>query len=301
MALLEPSTTHSPDMRKSVNDHFHALLGLCWSNGTTFEMQSMRVCLKGVVGKRIRTIPSIALKQCPQKECDNSFKRNYYEVASVASRKTAKQRNMPRKNTAKYSGAAQAFIEQVTARARGWRIMESNIREVEGEPLYVYVHDVGTSYTWMARIEIEGFLSAATSIREQSEEVQKTISAHLANLIGDLVEKRSLLPTTGNLETQKQLVKGKLDEDGPPGLFQLATLHAGTTETVFEYDLLQPGGHFIILRYCTEKDVHLRSLLLPPTTAGTRGVLDGKALASALATIIEFDSENLPQLRIDDI
>ena len=94
--------------------------------------------------------------------------------------------------------------------------MESNIREVEGDPLYVYVHDVGTSYTWMARIEIEGFLSAATSIREQSEEVQKTISAHLANLIGDLVEKRSLLPTTGNLETQKQLVKGKLDEDGPP-------------------------------------------------------------------------------------
>ena len=77
---------------------------------------------------------------------------------------------MPRKNTDKYSGAAQAFIEQVTARARGWRIMESNIREVEGDPLYVYVHDVGTSYTWMARIEIEGFLSAATSIREQSEE-----------------------------------------------------------------------------------------------------------------------------------
>lgn len=179
--------------------------------------------------------------------------------------------------------------------------MESNIREVDGDPLYVYVHDVGTSYTWMARIEIEGFLSAATSIREQGEEVHRTISAHLANLIGDLVEKRSLLPTTGNLETQKQLVKGKLDEDGPPGLFQLATLHAGTTETVFEYDLLQPGGHFIILRYCTEKDVHLRSLLLPPTTAGTRGVLDGKALASALATIIEFDSENLPQLRIDDI
>ncbi len=73
MALLEPSTTHSPDMRKSVNDHFHAPLGLCWSNGTTFEMQSMRVCLKGVVGKLIRTIPSIALKKKKKKECDNSF------------------------------------------------------------------------------------------------------------------------------------------------------------------------------------------------------------------------------------
>lgn len=95
--------------------------------------------------------------------------------------------------------------------------MESNTREVDGDPLYVYVHDVGTSYTWMARIEIEGFLSAATSIREQGEEVHRTISAHLANLIGDLVEKRSQIPTTSNLEAQKQLVKGKLDEDGPPG------------------------------------------------------------------------------------
>ena len=207
--------------------------------------------------------------------------------------------NMPHKQIAHYSSAAHAFIDEVTARARGWRIMEKNTKYVEGDALYVYVHDVATSYTWMARINIDGFLSAATNIREQGEEVQGTISAHLASLIGDLVEKRAQIPTSGNLNAQKRLVKGALDEEGPPGLFQLATLHAGSTETVFEYDLLQPGGHFIIMRYCTERDVHLRSLLLPPETVGVKGVLDSKSLESVLANIIEFDADNIPQLRIE--
>ena len=144
--------------------------------------------------------------------------------------------------------------------------MESNIREVEGEPLYVYVHDVGTSYTWMARIEIEGFLSAATSIREQSEEVQTTISAHLANLIGDLVEKRSLLPTTGNLETQKQLVKGKLDESAFAEKYFDAGKSPGFLSHVGSLFFNQQGNIFIfqrsrqIERVLIPEEPHPRSL-----------------------------------------
>lgn len=196
-----------------------------------------------------------------------------------------------------YSSAAQFFIERTTAAARGWKVIGSNQHEVDGEPMYLYVHDVDTGFTWMARVNFDGFMAAASKIRGDGEEVQATVAAHLGLVIGDLVEKRAQIPTPRNTDAMDALISGDLSA-GLPGLFQLTTLQAGASSMVFEDGLLTVGGHFVLLRYCTPQNVHLRTLVLPPEVAGGKGIMDTETLTQALSSIIEFDQQHLRELGV---
>lgn len=147
----------------------------------------------------------------------------------------------------------------------------------------------------MARLNVDGFLSAALHVRDDTQETRETVSAHLAVLIGELAEQRALVPSSENLSVANEMVAGDL-ESGKPGLFQLAALHAGSSETVFEEGMLQPQGHFIVLRYLTKEGVLLRSMLLPPNVGSNLGVLDGSSLANVLTSIIQFDMKQIGSL-----
>lgn len=196
-----------------------------------------------------------------------------------------------------FSRAAQSFIERATAAARGWKIIGPEQHEVDGDPLYLYVHDVDTSFTWMARVNFSGFMAAASKVREDGEEVQAIVAAHLGVVLGDLVQKRAQIPTPHNADAMDALIAGDLSA-GLPGLFQLATLQAGASSMVFEDGLLAVGGHFVLLRYCTPEDVHLRTLVLPPEVAGSKGIMDVDMLAQVLSSIIRFDQQHLREIGI---
>lgn|GEM_PF-6600740 len=194
-----------------------------------------------------------------------------------------------------YDRGARAFIEKTVATARGWRVLESHPNQVDGEPVFLYIYDVSSCYTWMARVNFDGFMAAAAHIRNDGEEVQATVAAHLGALIGDLVKLRALVPTPRNLKAMDELLAGDLAA-GLPGLFQLTTLQAGSSSMIFEDGLLKAGGHFILLCYNTLEHVHLRSLVLPAEMTGATGIMDGDTLTQVLSEVIASDQEHFKEL-----
>lgn len=198
-----------------------------------------------------------------------------------------------------YSPLAQSFIEETVATTNGWSVKRHDTTFLGHDPIYLYAHDVETSHTWMARVNFDGFVEAVNHMSKEPQEARMIIAAHLGDAIETLVSQRLQSSTMAAVGASENLLIGTTDKS-QPGLFDLLTLHAGSTEAVFEKGLLQEGGHFLVLRYPNPDEdggAYLRSILLPAEVDGVRGVLGGEKLKSILGAIISTDLENAPDLR----
>ncbi len=198
-----------------------------------------------------------------------------------------------------YSPLARGFIEETVAKTNGWTVKRHDATALDHEPIYLYAHDVETSFTWMARVNLDGFVDAINHMSKEPQEAQMIIAAHLGDAMENLVAERLQSTTDAAMGRSEKRLIGTTDKS-QPGLFDLLTLHAGSTEAVFEEGLLQAGGHFLVLRYPNadvDAGAYLRSILLPAEVDGVRGVLGGDKLKSILAAIVRTDMENAPELR----
>lgn len=175
---------------------------------------------------------------------------------------------MSNKHPPTYSPAAAAFLKDALTHSKVWTTRQGG----DDSLIHAYIHDVQTSYTWVAAINLHDFMFVARSLREQSVATHQDIAARLANLIVDAGLARSQSPKMGSIAS--------------PGLFQLLAMHAGSTSCIFEPGRMQPEAHFISVMLGTSNEVHLISGLLPPVDLDANGPLTDQALNEAVASII---------------
>lgn len=155
------------------------------------------------------------------------------------------------------------------------------------ENLYVYIHDNPSRKSWKAQINRQGFLDAASEIKLAGDADKLKVATMLAMRIEDIANCKS------GSEEEKALLEGNLEND-VPGLFHLGALHAGTTESTFDQAINGPAeSHYIVVRYETASDIHLRSALLPPEANTLPGIMSRETLLSALNSLEDADREYL--------
>ncbi len=156
--------------------------------------------------------------------------------------------------------------------------------------IYLYIHDNVSRRTWQAAIDLPGFLGAATAIHESDDTDKLKISTMLALKLEDLVGAKS------ESAEEQRLLEGDIEQDDP-GLFHLAAMHAGVTDKAFdEAKLSRPESHYLLVRYQTQKDIHLRTAMLAPEAAVMPGHMTRETLLGFLNGMEDDDREYLKSL-----
>ena len=191
-----------------------------------------------------------------------------------------------------YSQTAQALIDKSIAHARAWTRIESfGFKENKAMPVHLYIHDLPTGFTWMAKVDYTGFMRGATAARNDGEGTLDTAAAGLGSMIEEIAVMRRNEKTPGDQILTRNTITGDIDR-GNPDLFHLASLHAGSSSMIFDDELLRPDGHFLIIRYVTKEGIKLRSMVLPPDITENGAVIEKDKLEEAIRAIVEFDQGN---------
>lgn len=174
--------------------------------------------------------------------------------------------------------------------ARKWAHPLFEDQAMNQPTIYLYIHDNPSRRTWQAAIDLPGFLEAATAVHESDNTDKLKVSTLLALRLEDLLETKPRSPE------ERLLLEGDIEQDAP-GLFHLAAMHAGVTDKAFdEAKLSRPESHYLLVRYQTAKDIHLRTAMLAPEAAAMPGLMTRETLLGFMASMEDDDREYLKSL-----
>lgn len=186
------------------------------------------------------------------------------------------------------SKAARAFIEQASALAKGWLASAIGFDGIPGERLYAYCADFSSGLAWMAAVSYEGFRSRSTEVRESGED-----RSEIFNNLDACIE---LLIACHSMTTALNGTDNTASGDGLLGLEGFLTAYAGTTQIAFDEKVMQPSGHFIVVRYGNEFGGSIfRPMLVPPYLNNSDGVLSRDQFSEIVAMMVNRDQNSNPE------
>lgn len=187
------------------------------------------------------------------------------------------------------SRSAHAFLERMSAIAKGWSVASIDCDSAVGEKLFTYCTDFATGHSWLSAVNYERFCTRANMVR--SSNGWADIHNELDACIDLLVSQQTYWSASPGDECVKP--------HAPDSLFGLnATVmaFAGTTQVAFDDDLMQPGGHFIVLRYSNEFEGSIfRSMVVPPHLNDSDGVLTVTQFGEIVAVMVDRDQKDHPE------
>lgn len=146
----------------------------------------------------------------------------------------------------KASESARAFIEAIKAKACGWDVPVAGRKPLHGELVYFYGYDHLSSLSWMAAASLDA-MRAVLRLTVGREEEWGTYRACVGELIGAM----SSDPSGDQIppESPIRLILGKPEHLNAEMLAALIAAYAGTTEVGLDPDGIEPGTHFVAVRY----------------------------------------------------
>lgn len=149
-----------------------------------------------------------------------------------------------------------------------------------------YFADFATANSWMAPVNYEQLCTRAQVVRASNRWAQ--IHQELDICVDLLVSQHSYWNSSPSDEHHRPHSRESL-----LGLDEVVMAYAGTTQIAFDDDLMQPGAHFIVLRYSNEFEGSLfRSMIVPAYLNDSDGVLSLAQFREIVAMMVNRDQQD---------
>lgn len=160
----------------------------------------------------------------------------------------------------------------------GWPVNGTDVIQTGEWQVFLYVHDVTSSFTWMGSAELSSFHQVSAAGALLSHDLRQKVVDDLSTILLHVSEKEHV--SAGEEELSLML---------------LLSLYAGGTDSFLSAGRFEKGGHFIAMRYQPKGNKSmLRHFSLPVMEQPCEQVSVEK-FNLAIARVIALDKKNHPE------
>lgn len=158
--------------------------------------------------------------------------------------------------------------------ASGWRMLSTDAEKMLAPQVYVCLHDLAAGWTWVASVPHDSFSKTAEHARRL-----KSSWPDIRNALG--IGIRDQAQAGFGPELPPPAIPGQ-SQEWEQHLALLGAAYSGTTQVAALPGAIEPGAHFIVLRYAQEAG----NSLLRPFVQGK--LPDGLVAPSDLQALVDY-------------